>query len=318
MIPDSRRIRATRRWALGECSAIGIMLAIIIVCINASALGCLVAAGAGTGLAALIYRGETRIMRHRMRIMERPFPDEWDGILRRRVPYYARLQGADLQRFRNMIAIFLDEKPIYGIGCTVDADCRLLIAASAIIPVFSFPTWEYSTLRKILVRPEPFDADFGAGNGHPTWALGMVGNSGMLHGVMILSRAELLAGFSETAGKHNVGIHEFAHLIDQSDGVIDGIPATLPRECLRPWTTLVHEHLLRHQGADAGIPDYGYTNEAEFFAVVSEYFFQSPDELARRDPELYALLGRIFRQDMLSRRVMGPIRDAPSLPIPAS
>ncbi len=127
----------------------------------------------------------------------------------------------------------------------------------------------------------------------------------------VLSRAELLAGFSESAGKHNVGIHEFAHLIDQSDGIIDGIPATLPRECLRPWTTLVHEHLLHHQGADSGIPEYGYTNEAEFFAVASEYFFQSPDELARRDPELFALLVRIFGQDMLARRSMGISRAAP-------
>jgi MtfA peptidase len=249
MIPDTRRIRATRRWALGEASVVGILLAIIIVCINASGIGCLAALGAAGGLAVLIYRSETRILRHRIRIMERPFPDEWDGILRRRVPYYARLQGADLQRFQRMMAIFLDEKPIHGIGCAVDATCRLLIAASAIIPVFSFPAWEYSTLRKILVRPEPFDADFTADNEHPTWALGMVGNSGMLNGIMILSRAELLAGFSETAGKHHVGIHEFAHLIDQSDGIIDGIPATLPRECLRPWTTLVHEHLLHHQGA---------------------------------------------------------------------
>lgn len=137
----------------------------------------------------------------------------------------------------------------------------------------------------------------------------------MLDGVMILSKPELLAGFSASAGKHNVGIHEFAHLIDQSDGAIDGIPATLPRDCLRPWTTLVHEHLAHHAGQDAGIPAYGYTNEAEFFAVVSEYFFQSPAELAERDPELYRLLGRVFRQDLLARsRLLVP----PHRPLPPS
>ncbi len=164
MIPDPRRISATRRWSTGRGQRhIGTLLAIIVLCINAGAPGVLVAAGAGAGLAVLIYRSETRIMRRRIRIMERAFPDAWDAILRRRVPYYARLQGADLERFQRMIAIFIDEKPIYGVGCTVDADCRLLIAASAIIPVFSFPAWEYSTLRKILVRPEPFDADFQGG-----------------------------------------------------------------------------------------------------------------------------------------------------------
>jgi Mlc titration factor MtfA (ptsG expression regulator) len=65
----------------------------------------------------------------------------------------------------------------------------------------------------------------------------------------------------------------------------------------------VHEHLAHHAGTDSGIPRYGYTNEAEFFAVVSEYFFQSPAELAARDPELYGLLERIFRQDLLNRRL---------------
>ena len=145
-------------------------------------------------------------------------------------------------------------------------------------------------------RPAVFDAEFRDGNHTPTLAQGMVGATGLFDGVMILSRPELFAGFAEGAGKHHVGIHEFAHLIDQTNGAIDGVPATLPRECLRPWTTLVHEHLAHRAGNKAGIPTYGYTNEAEFFAVVSEYFFQSPAEMAERDPPLYALLQRIFDQ----------------------
>ena len=247
--------------------------------------------------------------------MQRPFPPHWDAMLRARIPYYAGLDVGDGQRFQHMIAIFLDEKPIFGVGCEVDDTCRLLIAACAVIPVFSFPAWEYSSLRKILCRPEPFDADFRLGNTHPNMALGMVGGAGLLDGVMILSKPDLLAGFSAAAGRHNVGIHEFAHLIDQAKGAIDGIPATLPRDCLRPWTTLVHEHLAHHAGQDSGIPAYGYTNEAEFFAVVSEYFFQAPSELAARDPKLYRMLGRIFRQDLLAR---SHLRAAPHHPLPAS
>jgi Mlc titration factor MtfA (ptsG expression regulator) len=118
---------------------------------------------------------------------------------------------------------------------------------------------------------------------------------------MILSKPELLQGFAEGTGKHHVGIHEFAHLIDQENGVIDGNPATLPRDCLRPWTTLVHDHLTHHAGKESGLPQYAYTNEAEFFAVASEYFFTMPDELAKKDPQLYALLERIFQQHMLGR-----------------
>jgi MtfA peptidase len=309
VIPDARRIHATRRWALGEACLLAGFSVLIILAVNTAAHGIEASAVVAIAVVISVYYAETSIIRRRMGIMQRPFPTEFDGILRMNIPYYASLNTDDRRRFQAMCAIFLDEKPIFGIGCTVDDTCRLLIAASAIIPVFSFPAWEYSSLRKILLRPEAFDADFVHVNDRPTMASGMVGGTGFFDGVMILSKPELLAGYSGSHGKHNVGIHEFSHLIDSADGIIDGIPALLPRECLRPWTTIVHEHLVHHVGLDSGIPEYGYTNEAEFFAVVSEYFFQSPDEMAKRDPELFALLGRIFHQDMLGRfRLMKRIR----------
>jgi hypothetical protein len=309
VIPDARRIRATRRWAIGEACAIAGLAMAILLALGSSSTARMVAVAAGAAVAALIYCGETRIVRRRLAVMARSFPAGWDRILRQRIPYYASLDEGERRRFQHLVAIFLDEKPIQGIGCAVDDTCRLLVAASAIIPVFAFPAWEYAMLRKVLIRPEPFDAEFRAGNDRPIMAQGMVGGPGWLDGVMILSMPELLAGFTEGAGEHHVGIHEFAHLIDQSDGAIDGIPATLPRECLRPWTTLVHEHLADRAGS---LPGYAYTNEAEFFAVASECFFSSPEELAAREPQLYALLERIFRQDMLGRsRLMGWRRPPP-------
>ena len=296
MIPSPGRIRATRRWAMGEAVAIAVGIALLALALHPAPAGLAGGLLLGAGVGALIHRRETRLLRRRLALMARPFPPAWEAILRERIPYYLALAPAERERFQQLVAIFLAEKPIAGIGCAVDDTCRLLVAASAVIPIFAFPAWEYDTLRKILIRPEAFDADFRAGNRTPAMALGMVGASGLFDGVMILSRPELYAGFSAGAGKHHVGIHEFAHLIDQGDGAIDGIPATLPRECLRPWTTLVHDHLAHVAGTGAGIPAYGYTNEAEFFAVVSEYFFQSPAELARRDPQLHALLQRIFGQ----------------------
>ncbi len=296
MIPTPGRIRATRRWALGEAGVIACGIALLALAIHPTLLGFGAGGLLGAALGALIYRRETRVLRRRLALMARPFPQAWDAILRERIPYYVALPAAGRERFQQLATIFLAEKPIIGIGGVVDDTCRLLVAASAIIPIFAFPAWEYVTLRKVLIRPEVFDAEFRAGNHAPTLAQGMVGAAGLFDGVMILSRPELFAGFAEGAGKHHVGIHEFAHLIDQTNGAIDGVPATLPRECLRPWTTLVHEHLAHRASNETGIPTYGYTNEAEFFAVVSEYFFQSPAEMAERDPPLYALLQRIFDQ----------------------
>ncbi len=304
MIPSPQRIRATRRWAILEASAVtgfGILVGLALVPTTISAITILVVLALAVGL--VIYRSETRVIRRRLRIMAQPFPPELAMQLTKLVPYYAMLIPAERERFHQLVAIFLAEKPIHGIGCAIDDATRLLVAASAIIPVFAFPAWEYVTLRKVLIRPEAFDASFHDRNQHETMALGMVGASGFFDGVMILSLPDLYAGFSPDAGKHNVGIHEFSHLIDQNDGSIDGIPASLPRACLQPWTTLVHEHLAHHCGTEAGIPAYGYTNEAEFFAVVSEYFFQSPAELARRDPELHALLEQVFRQRWSGKRL---------------
>jgi len=232
MIPDARRVSATRRWAMSEAGLLAVITAIILFALNPSGRGFSLASVVATGLAAIIYRAETRIIRRRQSVMSKPFPPSWEEILRRRIPYYANLEEPERQRFQHMVSVFLDEKPIYGVGCTIDDTCRLLVASSAIIPIFAFPAWEYTTLRKVLVRPEAFDADFLPGNPSPMMALGMVGGGGLLDGVMILSLPELLSGYTQSAGKHNVGIHEFAHLIDQSNGSIDGIPATLPRECL--------------------------------------------------------------------------------------
>jgi Mlc titration factor MtfA (ptsG expression regulator) len=47
---------------------------------------------------------------------------------------------------------------------------------------------------------------------------------------------------------------------------------------------------------ESDINPYAVTNEAEFFAVVSEYFFEKPKELKDRHPELYELLSNTFLQ----------------------
>lgn len=216
----------------------------------------------------------------------------------KRVAIYRALDEPARTRFRKLGAIFLDETPIIGVACEIDDTVRALVVASAVIPIFAFPTWEYAGLRKVLVRPEAFDAGFGAQAGAGPDALGMVGVSGCFHGVMILSRPDLIDGFAQ-ADRANVGIR-FAHLVDAGDGAIDGIPATMPRACVAPWAALVRSELERHRSR-AGLSSYALTNEAEYFAVASEAFFERPDDLRQRMPELYDLLERAFRQDPLTR-----------------
>ena len=126
----------------------------------------------------------------------------------------------------------------------------------------------------------------------------MVG-TGYMNGVMILSRKALRDGFSNTSDKRNTAIHEFVHLIDKMDGYIDGVPEILLKQsyCI-PWVNLIREKIEEMRLRKGDINPYGATNEAEFFAVVSEYFFERPKLLKSKHPELYALLEKMFDKEM--------------------
>ena len=115
--------------------------------------------------------------------------------------------------------------------------------------------------------------------------------------MMILSQHELRQAFSNKTGKTNTAIHEFVHLVDKTDGTIDGVPELLlEKKYVLPWLELIQKNIKEIIEDDSDINPYGATNEAEFFAVVAEYFFERPDLLKSKHPELYELLVKIFRQ----------------------
>ena len=95
--------------------------------------------------------------------------------------------------------------------------------------------------------------------------------------------------------------HEFAHKIDMLDGMADGTPP-LPKEQRERWLATVTAafHYLR-ENEDPLIDGYGATNEAEFFAVITEVFFDRPVEMRDQKPDLYAALTEFYRQDPAGR-----------------
>jgi Mlc titration factor MtfA (ptsG expression regulator) len=252
-------------------------------------------------LAYLVHRGITRKVRRRRRILAQPFPAEWEAILRREVVFFRTLDPEEQGRFRRELQVFLGEKLVTGIKMELDATTRVLAAASAIIPIFGFPEWEWDQISEVLVYPDRFDRDFAFESGDQRHTLGMVG-TGALNRLMILSKPDLLAGFRNPADKRNVGFHEFAHLVDKSDGTIDGLPAVgLDRAAIGPWIDLVRRKMEEMRRGDSDIDPYGLTNEAEFFAVASEYFFERPGVMERKHPELYAMMSRVFNQNLGER-----------------
>jgi len=120
--------------------------------------------------------------------------------------------------------------------------------------------------------------------------------------MMILSKPALKLGFANESDKKNTAIHEFVHLIDKTDGSIDGIPELLlEKQYTIPWIDLINKKIDEIYDNKSDINPYGGTNRAEFFSVVSEYFFERPKLLAKKHPKLYDLLEKIFNQDMKSK-----------------
>jgi len=225
-----------------------------------------------------------------------PLPGSYRDILEKDVPFYQALDDEKKKRFEYRMMHFLATTRITGVNTEVEDTDRVYIAASAIIPIFGFDNWEYINLNEVLLYPGSFNHDFEQQGGGRN-ILGIVG-SGPLNNTMVLSRHELRQAFLNKTGKSNTAIHEFVHLVDKTDGSVDGIPEFLvDKTYVIPWLDLVHREIKKIMADRSDIDPYGATSQAEFFAVVSEYFFERPDLLQENHRELYNALVRIFKQD---------------------
>lgn len=229
------------------------------------------------------------------------FATSWRTILIQKVAFYQNLDDAGKRRFEEDIVRFLSQVKVTGVNVEVDITDRLLVASSAVIPVFGFPDWDYTFLDEVLLYPGLFDSEYEVDSKSGEFISGMVG-SGAMEGKMILSKPSLHLGFDNAGDKKNVGIHEFVHLLDKEDGSIDGLPMVMNNKAYaRPWLNLTRKKIAammegRADGKD--INPYGATNEQEFLAVTSEYFFEQPHLLQKNHPELYDLLAKAFNQEM--------------------
>jgi MtfA peptidase len=247
------------------------------------------------GLCPFIYWLVRRRCLRRLRIMGQPFPPSWEQVLQSHVAFFRALEDHEKERFRQLVKVFLDEVRITGIRTEVDDTVRVLVAASAVIPIFGFKDWEYHRLGEVLVYPESFGEKYQTTGNADENILGMVGLK-HLSGVMILSKPSLLGGFDNPSSKDNVGVHEFVHLVENEEAD-HGLPPEVPWQAVKHWVQYVAQELSHPSKNHSYINSYAYTNEHEFFAVLAEYFFKSPDLLQKKDPQLYAMLREMFHQD---------------------
>lgn len=236
---------------------------------------------------------------------KRPKPAEdpsqlqnYAGLLEQYVRFYQQLSPADKHKFVQRVSDFLKQVRIEGVGTTAEPLDRVLVAASAIIPIFAFDGWRYPNLSNVIIYPDTFKKEDFQFEGPRRNVLGMVG-TGYMNGQMLLSRKALREGFAEDDGR-NTGIHEFVHLLDKTDGSIDGLPENLLNKIYTaPWLKMMHSEMKQIASGRSDIDPYALTNEAEFFSVVSEYFFEKPAQLKKDHPRLYRLLETMFVPDLI-------------------
>jgi hypothetical protein len=249
----------------------------------------------GPAAGAMYYMIAMRRYVRRRAMTKQPFPAEWQKILHKRVPFYRQLTDPEARaRFENDVRFFIAEQNIYGPrGEPVSDEDRLLVGASAAVLGHGLPDWEWPNLRDIVVYKKAFSEEYEEGDREHI--IGMVHSQGPI----IFSEKHLKHGFKGARDGVNVGLHELAHVMDMADGAADGVPMGLDWMANAPWVEALAARLCKHcaHRHQRVLNTYAYTNEAEFFAVAVETFFERPKTLKRKDPELYALLADYFNQD---------------------
>jgi len=223
-------------------------------------------------------------------------PEGYKKMLEEHVAFYRTLDEPARTKFEERLKDFLGYIAVTGVDTEVNDLDKLLVASSAVIPIFGFPAWRYYNLSEVLLYKDRFNAENYSASGQGRDVLGMVG-TGAMQMQMILSKPDLYRGFGVSGGTENTGIHEFVHLLDKEDGEVDGMPeALLDKKYSIPWLKMMAENITAMRAGKSDINMYGTKNNAEFFAVVSEYFFEKPKQFKQKHPELYAMLSDIFRQ----------------------
>jgi len=250
--------------------------------------------------------------RKRRRIRERPFPDEWCRALRRNVPAYARLTPEQRKHAQGHIQVFLAEKSFEGAGgLEITDEIRVTIAAQACMLLLGFDVDRpYPGLHTIIVYPSAYFAtgrSVGPGGIVTESTLPRSGESWNQQtswgysagGPVILAWDEVVRGAMDPNSGHNVVLHEFAHQLDGLATGMDGAPPLPSRSRYTTWASVLSEEFkkLRRDIAfrqTSELRAYGATSPAEFFAVATEAYFEKPERLKERHPELYEQLHAFY------------------------
>ena len=240
--------------------------------------------------------------------MSREMPPDWLETIERRVPHAGCLPAEFKDRLESLIRAFLADKRFEGAGgFEITDEVRLVIAAQACILLVGLEdvVLPYPSLRSIIVYPSTYRAAYKsplAGGLELDDGAIRLGEWSQANGAMVLAWDHVVEGAERVRDGHNVVFHEFAHALDGEDGVVDGAPDLEDTHRYRNWARVfTHEYESHRNEVRLGLPTvidaYGATKPQEFFATVTEAFFERPVDLRAMHPSLYDQLVSFYRQD---------------------
>jgi Mlc titration factor MtfA (ptsG expression regulator) len=243
--------------------------------------------------------------KRRLQLMEKPLPPPWLAWVQRNVPYFACLSEKNRSRLQGLVQVFLAEKHFEGCGgLEITDEMRVTIAAQACILLLGLENDFYPKLQSILVYPHAYVATHRERlpDGSVIEALQERLGETWSQGSLVLAWDEVKRGTADIHDGHNVVFHEFAHQLDYESGAAEGTPRLPNRSRYITWARVLggeYEALLKDLALHRRtlLDSYGATNPAEFFAVVTEFFFEKPAQLKKHHPALYDQLTLFYNQD---------------------
>jgi len=243
---------------------------------------------------------------------KRPFPPEWEACLHANMPHYCLLDDSERAELHAMMQVFLEEKLWEGCGgLDLTDEIRVTIAAQACLLQLGLPHDYYRNVESILVYPStvvPPEHQPGVFErvGAPVEPSIPILGQAFIQGPVILVWDAVLHGARHPELGHNVVYHEFAHKLDMLDGTADGTPPIADGDQFKEWVAVCSREFLRlrslaEKGHTTFLDSYGTQDEAEFFAVATEEFFDRPLALRGHAPDLYHVLREYYRQDPAER-----------------
>ena len=243
----------------------------------------------------------------RNKIAQLPLNADWIAILENNVRVYPLLNNDLKKELHGYINIFLDEKKFYGRdGVVINDEVRLTVAGNACLLLLQGLKNTFPGFTTILIYPDTYIAHQTRHEaGLATSELSARAGESWMRGPVILSWADVTRGVNQPGDGHNDVVHEFAHKLDEQDGVMDGLPVLRDSSQYAEWTkTLRTEYIslqerVKH-GKNKVMDAYGTVSPPEFFAVATESFFEKPQLMKKRLPHLYEQLQKFYNIDPAS------------------